>query len=226
MAAAKPVNGFTLIELLIATVIMALVIGLATFSFSLFARNWDGRDWAFERSLGQLQRIDLAVGVLQGALPWAVRNNAGDVGFYFLGREEGVTFVAQAGVFDADAPALVRLFRESTGGGKWRLVYEEASLRLVSLRFADQVVPFQHRLVIVSGLNELRFRFFGRSLTSESAMEAVDEGDNPAIWWTEYDGMVHFQHPIKVEMNIDGSRVAYLMPDRDGIVANAIVGEF
>jgi prepilin-type N-terminal cleavage/methylation domain-containing protein len=226
MAVVKPVAGFTLIELLISTVIMALVIGIATLSFSLFARNWDGRDWAFERSLGQLQRLDLAVGVLQGALPWAVRNNSGDIGFYFLGREEGVTFVSQAGVFDADAPALVRLFRESTGGGKWRLVYEEASLRSVSLRFADQSVPFQHRLVIVSGLNELRFRFFGRSLTSESAQAAGDDSDNPPIWWSEYDGMVHFQHPIKVEVNLDGSRVSYLMPDRDGVVANAIVREF
>lgn len=226
MATPKRITGFTLIELLIATVIMALVIGLATLSFSLFARNWDGRDWAFERSLGQLQRLDLAVAVLQGALPWAVRNNSGDIGFYFLGREEGVTFVAQTGVFDVDAPALVRLFRESTGGGKWRLVYEEAPLRSVSLRFADQVVPFQHRLVIVSGLNELGFRFFGRSLTSESAVAAIDEGDNPAIWWSEYDGMVHFQHPIEVEMNLDGNRVSYLMPDRDGVVANALVREF
>lgn len=226
MAVVKPVTGFTLIELLISTAIMALVIGIATLSFSLFARNWDGRNWAFERSLGQLQRLDLAVGVLQGALPWAVRNNSGDVGFYFLGREEGVTFVSQAGVFDADAPALVRLFRESAGSGKWRLVYEEASLRSVSLRFADQVVPFQHRLVIVSGLNELRFRFFGRSLTSESARAAGDDSDNPPIWWSEYDGVVHFQHPIKVEVNLDGSRVSYLMPDRDGVVANAIVREF
>jgi len=226
MAVIKPVAGFTLIELLISTVIMTLVIGIATLSFSLFARNWDGRDWAFERSLGRLQRLELAVGVLQGALPWAVRSNSGEVGFYFLGREEGVTFVSQAGLFDADAPALVRLFRESTGGGKWQLVYEEASLRSVSLRLADQAVPFQHRLVIVSGLNELRFRFFGRSLTSEAARVAGDDGDNLPIWWSEYDGMVHFQHPIKVEVTLDGSRVSYLMPDRDGVVANALVREF
>jgi prepilin-type N-terminal cleavage/methylation domain-containing protein len=226
MATARPIKGFTLIELLIVTVVLALVIGIATFSFSLFVRSWDGRDWAFEKSLGQLQRLDLAVGVLQGALPWAVRNESGDVGFYFLGREEGVTFVAQEGIFAEDAPALVRLFREPIGGGRWRLVYEEASLRSVSLRFADQVVPFQHRLVIVSGLNEMRFRFFGRSLKAELAEATPDDGNNPAVWWTEYDGMVHFQHPIKVEMNIDGSRVAYLMPDRDGVVANAVVREF
>lgn len=225
MVRLKSVKGFTLIELLISMTVMGLVIGLGTYGFSLFSKHWDGRDGFFERSLGELQRVDLCVSVLQGTLPWAVKDTNGAVGFYFLGREEGVTFVTQNGIFSPDAPALVRLFRESIDGRAFQLVYEEAPLANESLRRADQVVPFKHRLVILSRVQTLEFRYFGLGSPEERLGDVIDGAVAAPRWWGEYDGMDRFQHPLRLELNIDGHRTDFPLPDRTDLVLNATAQE-
>jgi prepilin-type N-terminal cleavage/methylation domain-containing protein len=218
------VVGFTLVELLIAMTVLTMVIGLSSFAFSLFSRYWDGNLERFERSLGSLQRLDLVITALDDALPWAVRGGGGEVGFYFLGREEGVTFVTNSPVFEPGAPALVRLFREQTKNGKWALYYEEAPLGEVSLRFASQVVPFKYRLQVLGSASEIGFRYYGyesRGGAAEAELGAEPEVAIP-IWLPEYDGMVRYRNPLKVALAIDRHESVFDMPERDNLILSAL----
>ena len=63
-------------------------------------------------------------------------------GFYFLGREEGLTLVTSSPVFSPEQIAVIRVFREPASDGRWNLVYEEAPLTGVLLRRSDQTLPF------------------------------------------------------------------------------------
>jgi prepilin-type N-terminal cleavage/methylation domain-containing protein len=207
-------RGFTLIELLISITILGLVIGLATYGFSLFSRHWEGPRDDFERSAGQMQRLDLVSRAVNDALPWIVKDENGKLGFYFLGRDEGLTLVTSSPIYSVGAPAVIRLFREPEGSGRWRLVYEEAPLGGTLLRNGSQTLPFQYRLVVLAGLTKLEFRYFGWSSLSEKL-----QGDEPGSglkpqWWPEYDGLVRIQQPQKIAFKIDEFEAVFPMPDR------------
>lgn len=216
------VTGFTLVELLIAMAVLTMVIGLSSFAFSLFSRYWDGNLDRFERSLGSLQRVDLVITAVEDALPWAVRGSEGQVGFYFLGRDEGLTFVTNSPVFERDSPALVRVFREQTSSGKWGLFYEEAPLGDVSLRFASQVVPFKHRLRVLDSAAEISFRYYGYEGRSEPTETSPDSDTVRLFWFSVYDGMIQYRHPLKVALSIDGHESVFDMPERDTVVLAAL----
>jgi prepilin-type N-terminal cleavage/methylation domain-containing protein len=221
----KLARGFTLIELLVVMAIMSLVIGSATFSFSLFSRHWERRSDGFEREVGQLQRIELVSEAVEDALPWVVKDSAGSAGFYFLGRDEGLTLVSGSPVFEAGRPAVVRLFRESDGVGRWRLVYEEAPLAGVALRNADQVLPFRHRLVVASGITELKFRYFGWSNVGEKIEAAEGLSNAVADWWDEYDGIERGMHPDRIGLTLGGDETVFDVPQRADIAISRLVDD-
>lgn len=222
MASRSRVSGLTLIELLLAIVILSMLIGIATYSFSLFARHWSDRNQSFEISLAQFQRLDLLVTALSDALPWLVRNSDGAIGYYFLGRKEGVTLVTDSPIFADQTPALIRVFGERQTDGLWRLVYEEAPLDEVSLRSVDQVLPFTKRLVVLRNLRSLDFRYFGWTSVEARSGDAPEGATTPPEWRYEYDGILFFQHPIRLAMTLDGVPVYFELPDRTDSVLRAV----
>lgn len=227
MAAHSRVNGFTLIELLISITVLSMVIGIATFAFSLFSRNWEGKNGEFELVAGQLQRIDLLTGAIRDASAWFVTSGEAkeSFGFYFLGRDEGMTFVTESPLFDPQGLAVIRIFREQEVSSlTWRLVYEEAPLRKVLLREASQNLPFQHRLVILQGLPSLEFRYYGwRSMTARA--EGIETGLASPEWFAEYDGIVRQQQPMRLSMRIGKTEVFFDVAERDEVMIGRARGE-
>lgn len=220
----RKLDGFTLIELLIAITILSLLVGLASFSFSLFSRHWSPQRDSVEASIKQLQRLDLVTAALQDSLPWVVKGESGRPGFYFLGRDEGLTIVTASPVFSPEAPAVIRVFREPDGPDRWKLVYEEASLKGIVLLSADQVLPFEHRMVVLSGLRSVGFRYFGwRSL--EERLRSGD-GELPAgflgrpTWYTEFDGLTRSVQPQRLAIAMDDGEVVFEVPDRGDTLLN------
>jgi len=214
-------RGMTLIELLIALSILSLVMALASYGFSLFAGYWErGRD-AFEKSSGRLQRLALVTQSLESSIPWMVKDAQNDIGFYFLGRDEGVTFVTTEPVFASRGLAVVRLFRERDGVQKFRLVYEEAPLFGINLERADQILPFRHRLVVLSGLDSLSFRFFGYSSAAERGLGMDDERATNAAtrWFTTFDGLKAGVNPLRVELLINGMEFRFDIPSSGDVSA-------
>lgn len=195
-------RGFTLLELLISVAILSLVIGLSTYSFSLFSQHWTSRERDQLQSQGEYQLVQLLDRAMTSCIPWIVRSGDEDLGFYFLGRDEGMTFVTSRPIVEADAPAVIRIFRESDGPGRYKLVYEEASLASITLGNANQRLPFAHRLVIARNLSKLSFRFYGWT-SSESRAEAMsmDSGVVPS-WHAAFDGLVGASHPEKLAIDM------------------------
>ena len=209
------VRGFTLIELLIALTIFGMVIGIATYGYSLFSRSWEGRLGQFQRAQDQYQRLDLVVAALENTLPYVVRGPDGAPGFYFLGREEGLTLVTMSPVFSAGNLAVVRVFREPSGDGRWNLLYEEAPLEGVQLRLASQTLPFQHRMVVLRDVPDLEFSYFGwRSIEKRMAVADAPELGYLPEWSTEFDGLALNVHPQRIAIRIGESDAVVFVPER------------
>jgi prepilin-type N-terminal cleavage/methylation domain-containing protein len=214
------IRGFTLIELLISITVLSMVVGISTYAFSLFSQDWDGKVGRFDQAAGELQRVELLHGAIRDAAAWLVAggNSRDGIGFYFLGREEGLTFVTESPIFDARGLAVVRVFRErEENASTWRLVYEEAPLRGVLLRDAGQILPFQHRLVILGGLPALEFRYFGWMSLSARA-EGSESGSLVPEWFAEYDGIERQQQPSRVALKMGADEVSFEIAERDEVI--------
>jgi len=209
------VRGFTLIELLIALTIFGMVIGIATYGYSLFSRHWEGRLGQFQRAQDQYQRLDLVVAALENTLPYVVRGPDGAPGFYFLGRDEGLTLVTLSPIFSAGDAAVVRVFREPSGNGNWNLLYEEAPLKGVQLRLASQTLPFQHRMVVLRDVPDLVFSYFGwRSIEKRMAVADAPELGYAPEWSNEFDGLDLNVHPQRIAIRIGDSEAVVFVPER------------
>jgi prepilin-type N-terminal cleavage/methylation domain-containing protein len=225
MVAHRRLRGFTLIELLVALAIFGLVVGVASYGFALFSRHWDGQSGEFERTLGQFQRLDVVVAALEDAVPWAVRDASGSAGFYFLGRDEGLTLVTDAPVFSPADAAVIRLFREREGADQWRLVYEEAPLQGVLLRHAGQTLPFAHRMVVLRSSAQPGFRYFGWG-SLEERLAADDPVGDPGAprWFDEYDGIERREHPQRIGLLLGESEAVFFVPARAQAALDRMIG--
>jgi prepilin-type N-terminal cleavage/methylation domain-containing protein len=204
--------GFTLLELLIAIAIFGLVVGIAGYGYSLYSRHWAGQLGHFERTTAGYQRLDLMMAALENSLPYMVRDAQGVPGFYFLGRPEGLTLVTASPVFSPGGEAVIRVFREAAGSSTWNLVYEEAPLAGVTLRFADQVLPFAHRMIVLRGLPTLEFAYYGSpSVDSRFAPTELTGTGRILLWFDEYDGLKTHLHPDRIALKLaDGEAVVFV----------------
>jgi prepilin-type N-terminal cleavage/methylation domain-containing protein len=219
------VKGFTLIELLIALAIFGMVVGIAGYGYSLFTRHWEGRVGRFEQVQAQYQRLDLVIAALEDTLPYVVRDERGAPGFYFLGREEGLTLVTKSPIFSPGELAVIRVFRERNPDGRWNLMYEEAPLAGIQLRASTQVLPFQHRVQVLADVPDLAFGYYGwesQQMRFEAA-DAPEAGLKPA-WFSEYDGLRTRQHPERIALRLGDTESVVFVPERADVSYRRFVG--
>jgi prepilin-type N-terminal cleavage/methylation domain-containing protein len=213
MAAPRKLRGFSLLEMLVAVVVLSMVIGISTYAYSLFIRQWDGHLGRFDESQAQYQRLEWLATALQDTLPYMVRDDKNELGFYFLGRDEGLTSVTMSPIFGVGEPALIRVFREPDDSGTWRLVYEEAPFAGKVLAHADQRMEFRHRLVVARGLPRPEFRYFGWA-DLQSRVNIEDSLSTGRAWFDEYDGLRRQFHPEKIELGLGNDVAVFEIPVR------------
>lgn len=213
MATPRALKGFSLLEMLVAVVVLSMVIGISTYAYSMFIRQWDGRLGRFDEAQAQYQRLEWLAAALEDTLPYVVRDDEGALGFYFLGREEGLTLVTMSPIFAIGEPALIRVFREPDEEDAWKLVYEEAPFAGTLLVHPDQRMDFRHRLVIARGLPRPVFRYFGwTDLRSRVTVEESLSAER--LWFDEYDGIVRQFHPEKIELRLGREAAVIEFPVR------------
>lgn len=220
-AAPKRLRGFSLLEMLVAIVVLSIVIGISTFAYSMFVREWDGHLGRFDEAQAQYQRLEWLAAALEDTLPYTVHDEQDQVGFYFLGRDEGLTLVTMSPIFAVGEPALIRVFRESDDDGTWKLVYEEAPFQGTLLARADQRLEFRHRLVIARDLPRPVFRYFGWA-NADSRLTVEEAFAERQTWFDEYDGLLRRYHPEKIELNMGNEIAVFDIPAR----ADALIAAF
>jgi prepilin-type N-terminal cleavage/methylation domain-containing protein len=224
MATPRTLRGFSLLELLVAVAVLSLVVGITTYAYALFVRQWDGHLGRYDAAQAQYQRLEWLAAALEDTLPYVVQDDDGQPGFYFLGREEGLTLVTMSPIFGVGEPALIRVFGETDAAGAWRLVYEEAPFAGTVLARADQRMDFRYREVIASDIPRPVFRYFGwAGLSSRLAFGEALTDDRG--WFDEYDGLLRRYHPEKIELRFGDAATVFEMPARADTAMAAQVGQ-
>ncbi len=208
-------GGFTLIELLISLTIMMMIFTLGFYGYRLYNQSWQRDLSTFNQSFEQYKSIDLLNSALHGVIPYMVRFEDKQ-SFYFLGREQGFTAVTMTAIFNPQAPAVIRLFKEPTQNGQYQLVYEEASLQNIVLVDPDQILPFQHRLVIMSELQSIDFSYWSWK-SKQALFDSVSEtqADEAAPqWYSEFDALTAQIHPGRVLIKLENFELLIAVPQR------------
>lgn len=209
-------TGFTLVELLISLSIMLLLLVLTGVAYQLYTSTWQRDLSKIDQSYQQFRYRDLMTDAIQSLIPLKV-TDAGVQAYYFLGREEGFTAVSYSPVFNAEFPAVIRVFRETNEDGSYRLVYEEASLQHTVLKDANQQLPFSFRKVIIPSLSELTFSYFGwESLNAQMSSRSDIEVGLTLMpqWFSDYDGIKRKVHPERILIKMGDFELTVTVPNR------------
>lgn len=206
-------GGFTLVEILLTMVILSMVMLSATYAYNYISQNWQRNQQLYERDLTDYMSVTLVYRAITDTQPKMVRvgslpeQSHFDVfSFYFLGRANGFTAYTNTSVQNPAYPAVYRLFSELDEQGTWQLVYEEAVLNKEPLRYAEQQLPFNFRLVLARHLAQLSFEYYGwQNLSTRLSQNAelMEELHEPE-WFAEYDGAERRQHPLTIQIHLDG----------------------
>ncbi|MBU0912812.1 MAG: hypothetical protein KKF22_09770 [Gammaproteobacteria bacterium] len=233
MGCAKPTikSGFSLVELLLALSIMFAVLVLAATAYQLYTSSWKRDLSKIEQSYQRLRFNELMLDALQGIIPQSVTEASGSnkIGFYFLGREEGFTAVSASPIYNVQAPAVIRIFREQNENGSLRLVYEEASLAQQPLIYSTQELPFSYRKILLDNLTSLEFSYYGW-LNRQARVDAMADIADIATeiqkgWFTEYDGLVRQFHPEQIRIEINGFQMIIAVPNRTDLGLRSDISE-
>lgn len=105
------------------------------------------------------------------------------------------------------------------------MVYEEAPLNDLRLTRAEQILNFRHRMVVMGGIKELRFRYFGWESLQKSVEEAPPGSPQPRPeWFSDYDGLVRQINPQKIGMTLGDTEVPIAIPERVATVIDRLRG--
>jgi prepilin-type N-terminal cleavage/methylation domain-containing protein len=202
-------SGYTLIEVLIAMVILVSLMFTANYSYSLYSNYWSGRLGQFDRTIFKFQGLLQTKDTIDAAIPYMVEDGHGAYTFYFLGRDQGVTFVSAAPIFGVtyNDASVVRLFIEKNGM-KHQLVYEEAPLADEMLLRLEQRLNFKYRVVLFSSLEPLSFSYLGwRQADHKYSRENF--GNESPNWQNSYDASVSRVQPLAIKLHIGSEALAY-----------------
>jgi hypothetical protein len=76
------------------------------------------------------------------------------------------------------------------------------------LTAADQILPFEHRLIIRERLSQAEFRYFGWESLEAGGVPSEDQEPGQSIqvpkWYREFDGLSRRVSPERVGISING----------------------
>jgi prepilin-type N-terminal cleavage/methylation domain-containing protein len=193
-------KGFTLIELLIAITILSLLLLTASFSYGLMSTRWNKELGQFSESARVAKHLELTQKLLEGIQSFIVVDETKQPFFFFIGHQDSLLAVSQAGFFSGDYPEIFRLTVVEKSTGLFDLVYQSASSEDVLLLGTEQEIDFSHSLVLFTDVEQVSFRYYG---WQHMHQKTNDEGqDYKASWTNNYSGINSQYMPSKLTLNI------------------------
>lgn len=211
-------SGFTLIELLLSLSIFATLVGLSTYSIMHFQQFWHSNFGQFEHSRVNTQLLNQLNDVYLSAYPQTVLTRSGGEAYYFLGDENGNTFVTASPVFSGSSVnAVVRIFKERSDSG-YRLVYEEAPLDKEPLIYLDQELNFTYRVVLNNDISEITFLYCGYN---ERYAELGEVSRAKPSCYKIFDGVETNLNPSVVRIQYDNSILAFSLSNAENLLESS-----
>lgn len=197
-------SGFTLIELLIASTILIFILLVGSFSFSLFANNWDKKLSHFEQRASEVRDLNLLNNVLDGIVPLALFQ--GDTpGFYFVGREKSLQAISLNGIFNLDVPVTFLLSFETLPDGKTQLHYRESPVDSQLILNVEQTVGYLNEWTLLVDVTEVSFNYYGwkdLGFKAQNRNLALNNGNLGPKWSASFSGEKRQLMPERIELAI------------------------
>ena len=196
-------TGFTLIELLISTVILASIILLAVLSYSTFLNTWESKRLTDSDALAEYRSHILLRYALESTYDYFVTDPANErLGVYypyFKGYPDRLEFVTLSSVFCKGSPAAVRMrILRDDNEEVQRLVYEEAPLDSIYIRYNDLDPEYKEQMVSYKDLKNVRFRYYGVEETKWD--HRLDRLEEIYGWQETYQGKERKRIPEMIEL--------------------------
>ena len=196
-------TGFTLIELLISTVILASIILLAVLSYSTFLNTWESKRLTDSDALGEYRSHLLLRYALESTYDYFVTDPENErLGIYypyFKGYADRLEFVTLSSVFCKGSPAAarIRVLRDENEEAQ-RLVYEEAPLESIYIRYNNFEPEYTEQMVSYKDLNNVRFKYYG--VEEMRWNPRLDNLEEIYGWQETYQGKEKKGIPEKIEL--------------------------
>lgn len=217
--------GFTLVEVLVATMVLSLVIFLATFSYSLFLNTWGKKSVTNNSVINAYRSHVLVRAALESIYDYYITDPESERNGlhypYFHGEKNMIEFVTLSSIFNKGLPAAARLrleCREGAAGNCCRLIYEEMSLEQRYIRYADDKIVYDHTLIVYAGLEKINFRYYGQYKLKWNA--SAENYDVIRKWQQTFAGEKRNAIPEIIELTLDtgADEITLLFPIRAGNV--------
>jgi len=191
-------GGFTLVELLISTTILSLLMLLGTYSYSLFTNKWQDELGQFSQANEQSMNFQRLQTVLESVMPYVVRKDNRQPGFFFVGGENLMLAVTQNGLFTTDAPEAFRLSVLRNDNGKYKLLYQAKPLNNSTITSSSQELTFSKKILLADNMDEVSFKYYGWNHFATKS----DRTEKSASFKSNFSGFDNQLMPEKIIVSI------------------------
>jgi len=180
-------SGFTLIELLISISILSMLLFTASYSYSLLSSRWDKELGQFSVSQKSAKNLEMTQRLLEGIQSHIVVDKNRKPVFFFVGHQDSLLAVSQAGLFSGDYPEIFRLTVVKKENGLVDIIYQSSSTEYTLLTRVEQTVDFSKSLLLFADLEAVRFKYYGWRHISEKTDD--DKKGSSEVWFDRYSGI-------------------------------------
>jgi prepilin-type N-terminal cleavage/methylation domain-containing protein len=195
-------TGFTLIELLISVTLLALLMLVGTFSYSIFTNKWQDELGQFSKANQQATNFQRIQTILNNISPLTVRKNNGQPGFFLVGTKTSLLGITYKGLFAIDKPEAFRLVVLKDDQQKFSLLYQAMPLDDAAIVSAEQDIVFTEDMRLLADFDDISLRYLGWPHFTDQDSVANTSNITAPVWSATYSALDSQIMPERIELNL------------------------